>query len=80
MPTLLEAGFEVLYLLLLLRILQALLGVFGLIEGGVHIHSTHVVNTVLTLRLEVSDKETPLQLLLVLRRGPFEFVLTPCTM
>ena len=45
-----EAGVEVLLLLLLLSIFQALFGVFNLIGGGLGIHDMHVVNTVCLLR------------------------------
>ena len=50
-----EEGVKVLLLLLLLSSFQALIGCFGLVGGGVSIHNTHVVNTVLPLRQEVSD-------------------------
>ena len=71
-----EAGVKVLLLILLLRVLHALIRVFGLVGGGVSINNRHVVNTVCPLRPKVFDEEIPLQLLLFLRRGPFEFVLT----
>ena len=71
-----EAGVKVLLLILLLSGLHALIRIFGLIGGGVSIHNKHVVNTVCPLRLNVFDEEIPLQLLLFLRRGPFEFALT----
>ena len=76
MPTLFEAGVNIIIFLILLSILQALLGVFGLVGGGVSIHDTHVVNTVRPLHPEVSDEDNPLQLYLVLRMEPFEFLLT----
>ena len=62
-PTLFEAGIEVLLLLLLLLLssFQALITGFGLIGGGVIIHDMHVVNTFCPVLPEVSDKETPLQ-------------------
>ena len=41
-----ESGVELLLILLLLRISQALIGVFGLVRGGVSILDTHVMNTV----------------------------------
>ena len=68
-----EAGIEVLHLILLLSGLQALLGGCGQVGEAVHIHDTHFVNTVRTMRTKVPDQEIPLQLLLVFRRGPFEF-------
>ena len=74
MLTLFEAGVEVLTLLLLLRGLQALIGVFGLVGVEFSIHDMHVVNTVYPLCPEVSDEEIPFQLPLVLHRGPFEIV------
>ena len=70
-----EAGIEILLFLRPLSSFQALLEGFGLKEGGVIIHDTYVVNTVLTLHPEVSDEETPLHLFYVLRRIPFELVL-----
>ena len=70
-----EAGVRLLFILLLLRSFQAILGFFGLVGGGVSIHGTHVVNTVCPLNPEVSDEEITLQLLLVLLREPFEFFL-----
>ena len=66
MPTLFEAGIEVLTLLLLHRGLRALLGFFGLLGGGVHIHNMHVTNTVRPLRPEVSDKDITIHPLPVL--------------
>ena len=61
MPTLFESDVELLLPLLVLRGFQELLGDFGLAGVGVGIHNTHVVNDVLPLRPEVSDKDTPLQ-------------------
>ena len=55
-PILFEAGVKVLLLIILLSGLQALLGGFGQVGGGVHIHATHVVNTVRLLRPKVSDQ------------------------
>ena len=72
-----ESGVKVLPLLLLLVGLQALLGVFGLGGGGVRINYTHVVNTVCTLSPEVSDKQIPCQILLILQRLLFYIVLPP---
>ena len=66
-----EAGIEVLLLILLLSGFQALLVVFGLVGGGVIIHDTHVMNTVSPLGSDVSDENIPLQISLVLQRGPF---------
>ena len=54
MPTLFEAGVEVLLIILLLGSFQALLGVLVLLEGDVSIHYTYVMNTVRPLRPEVS--------------------------
>ena len=75
MPTLFEAGFKVLLIILFFSGFQALLGGFGLVGGGVSIHHMHIMNTVHTLRTEVSDEEISLQLLPILQRGTFEFVL-----
>ena len=55
MPTLLEASVNILFLILLLSGLQALLGGFGLVGGGVSIHNNHVVNTICPMRPEFSD-------------------------
>ena len=46
-----------------------------MIEGGVSIYDTHVVNNVYPLIPEVSGEDTPLQISLYIRRGPFELVL-----
>ena len=43
----------------------------GLVGVGVIIHETYVVNTVRTLRPEVYEKDTPLQISLIFQRGPF---------
>ena len=75
MPTLFEAGVNVLLLLLILSAFQALLGGFVLVGGGVSIHFMHAVNTLPPLSPGVYDEEIPLQILLVLLRGPFEFSL-----
>ena len=66
MPTLLEAGVKIPTLLLIISSHQELFKGFGQVGGGIHIQYTHVVYTVLPLSLEVSDKEIPLQILLVL--------------
>ena len=56
---------------------QALLGDFVLVGGGgVSIHNMHALNTVCTLRPEVSGKEIPLQISILLQMGPFEIILT----
>ena len=70
-----EAGVEVIILLLFLGGFQELLGDFGLVGGGVSIHETHVVNTVRSLRPEVSDEEILLHTPLIIQRIPIEFVL-----
>ena len=49
-PTLFEAGVDILLLLLLLRSFQEILGFLGLVGGGVSINDTFIVNTVHTLR------------------------------
>ena len=71
--TLFKSGVEVLLLLLLLGGLQALLGDFGLVVGGVSIHDMHVMNTVRPLLSEVYYEEISLQISLVLWKGPFYF-------
>ena len=69
------AGFKIILILLLISGFQALLGFFVLVGFGIGIHDTHVVNNVRPLHQEVSTEETPLNLPLVFRREPFEFVL-----
>ena len=69
------AGWKILLFLQFLRILQALLGGFGLVGGSVSIHNTHVVNTVLPLHPLISYEDTPLHIYYVLLRWPFETVL-----
>ena len=61
MPTLFEAGVNILILLLPLSGFQALFRGVGMVGGGISIHDTHVMNTVHPLRSEVSDEEIPLQ-------------------
>ena len=51
-----EEGVKLLLLLFVLGSFQALLGVFGLVEGGVSIHDTHLVNNVCPLCPEVSGE------------------------
>ena len=53
--TLSDAGIKVLHILLLLSGLQEFIEGFGLIGGGVGIHNTHIANTFLLLRTEVSN-------------------------
>ena len=45
-PMMFEAGLEILLFLCLLRGFHALIRVFGLLEGGVSINDTYVVNTI----------------------------------
>ena len=59
MPTLFVADVEIILLIILIRGFQAVLGVFGLVGGGVSIHTTNAVNTVRPLGTEISDEETP---------------------
>ena len=56
-----EADVRILLFLCLISGFQKLLGGFGLVGGGVIVHSTHIVNTVRPLCREVYDEETPLQ-------------------
>ena len=50
-----EAGVRITIFLRLLSGFQALLEGFGLIGVGISIHDTHIVNTALPLRPEISD-------------------------
>ena len=70
-----EAVIEILLFLLLIRGFQALLRFLGMLGDEISIQDPHVVNSVRPLHPEVFDEEIPLQLSLVLRRGPFELVL-----
>ena len=62
MPTLFEAGADIPLFILLFRGFHAPLDGFGHLGVGVSIHKTHVVNTVLSLCLEVSDEDIRLRL------------------